>query len=103
MISNEIIDILREPDPHIRYERAHLTKPKRDNPIVCEFLKFVDNKRYRKISNKALEVGFKFCWQEHDYRIIVRIARRLPKDRVIDNHGSLLQLWYDGSIVRLSG
>jgi len=47
---------------------------------------------------EALRAGFKFCWQNRDYRTIIAVAERIP-DNILQEDPNLL-MWYDQAITR---
>ncbi len=48
---------------------------------------------------EALRAGFKYCWQNRDYKTIVAVANRIPED-VLQEDPKLL-MWYDQAKTRL--
>jgi hypothetical protein len=48
---------------------------------------------------EAVRAGFRYCWQNRDYRTIVTVAKRIPED-VIQEDPKLL-MWYDQAVTRL--
>ena len=47
---------------------------------------------------EAVRVGFKYCWQNRDYRTIIAVAQRIPES-VLQEDPKLL-MWYDQAITR---
>jgi hypothetical protein len=47
---------------------------------------------------EAVRVGFKYCWQNRDYRTIIAVAQRIPED-VLQEDPKLL-MWYDQALTR---
>jgi hypothetical protein len=47
---------------------------------------------------EAVRVGFKYCWQNRDYKTIIAVAQRIPED-VLQEDPKLL-MWYDQALTR---
>jgi len=67
--------------------------------LVVPQPKIPTGKRMRIIRTEAVRVGFKYCWQNRDYRTIVAVAKRIPED-VLQEDPKLL-MWYDQALTRL--
>jgi DNA modification methylase len=48
---------------------------------------------------EAVRAGFKYCWQNRDYRTIIAVAQRIP-ETVLQEDPKLL-MWYDQAITRV--
>ena len=55
-------------------------------------------KKMKVIRLEAVRAGFKFCWQNRDYRTIIAVAQRIPES-VLQEDQKLL-MWYDQAITR---
>jgi hypothetical protein len=55
-------------------------------------------KKLKVIRMEAVRAGFKYCWQNRDYRTIIAIARRIPEN-VLQEDQKLL-MWYDQALTR---
>jgi hypothetical protein len=55
-------------------------------------------KRMKVIRLEAVRAGFKYCWQNRDYRTIIAVAQRIPEN-VLQEDSKLL-MWYDQAITR---
>jgi len=47
---------------------------------------------------ESVRVGFKYCWQNRDYRTIIAVAQRIPES-ILQEDPKLL-MWYDQAITR---
>jgi hypothetical protein len=47
---------------------------------------------------EAARAGFKHAWHERDYRLIVKIAERLPESVLQEDAGLLM--YYDNALMR---
>lgn len=56
------------------------------------------SKKIKVIRLEAVRVGFKYCWQNRDYRTIVAVAQRIPE--AILQEDSKLLMWYDQAVTR---
>jgi hypothetical protein len=56
-------------------------------------------KKMKVLRMEAVRAGFKYCWQNRDYRTIVTVAKRIPED-VLQEDAKLL-MWYDQAVTRL--
>lgn len=68
-------------------------------PGIADVSKVPAGRRIKVIRSEAVRVGFKYCWQNQDYRTIVAVAKRIPED-VLQEDPKLL-MWYDQAITRL--
>lgn len=59
------------------------------------------SKKIKVIRLEAVRVGFKYCWQNRDYRTIVAVAQRIPE--AILQEDSKLLMWYDQAMTRMGG
>jgi hypothetical protein len=50
---------------------------------------------------EAVRSGFKKAWQEHDYDIIIAVARKIP-EMILQEDPKLL-MWYDQAVTRMGG
>ena len=57
------------------------------------------SKKIKVIRLEAVRVGFKYCWQNRDYRTIVAVAQRIPE--AILQEDSKLLMWYDQAMTRM--
>lgn len=55
-------------------------------------------KKMKVIRLEAVRCGFKYCWQNRDYRTIIAVAQRIPED-VLQEDPKLL-MWYDQALTR---
>jgi len=55
-------------------------------------------KRMKVIRLEAVRAGFKYCWQNRDYRTIIAVAQRIPEN-VLQEDPKLL-MWYDQALTR---
>ncbi len=55
-------------------------------------------KRMKVIRLEAVRAGFKYCWQNRDYRTIIAVAQRVPEN-VLQEDPKLL-MWYDQAVTR---
>jgi hypothetical protein len=55
-------------------------------------------KKFKVIRMEAVRAGFKYCWQNRDYRTIIAVARRIPEN-VLQEDQKLL-MWYDQALTR---
>lgn len=68
-------------------------------PGMAEVSKVPAGRRMKVIRTEAVRIGFKYCWQNQDYRTIVAVAKRIPED-VLQEDPKLL-MWYDQALTRL--
>lgn len=55
-------------------------------------------KQIKVIRLEAVRAGFKYCWQNRDYRTIIAVALRIPEN-VLQEDPKLL-MWYDQALTR---
>jgi hypothetical protein len=55
-------------------------------------------RRLKVIRLEAVRAGFKYCWQNRDYRTIIAVAQRIPEN-VLQEDPKLL-MWYDQALTR---
>lgn len=55
-------------------------------------------KKMKVIRLEAVRMGFKYCWQNRDYRTIIAVAQRIPEN-VLQEDPKLL-MWYDQALTR---
>jgi hypothetical protein len=55
-------------------------------------------KKFRVIRMEAVRTGFKYCYQNRDYRTIIAVARRIPEN--ILQEDQKLYMWYDLACTR---
>ena len=83
------------PDPRKAADLERL----RERALLREFDEYrTAGKRLKRFRSEAIRAGFRRAWQEHDYRIIVSVGRRIP-DSVLQNDPKLL-MWYDQAVTR---
>jgi hypothetical protein len=56
-------------------------------------------KKFRIIRMEAVRAGFKYCWQNRDYRTIIAVAQRIP-ETILQEDQKLL-MWYDQALTRM--
>jgi DNA modification methylase len=56
-------------------------------------------KKIKIIRTEAVRAGFKYCWQNRDYRTIIAVAQCIPED-VLQEDPKLL-MWYDQALTRI--
>jgi DNA modification methylase len=61
--------------------------------------KIPQGKKMKVLRMEAVRSGFKYCWQNRDYRTIVTVAKRIPEE-VLQEDPKLL-MWYDQAVTRL--
>ena len=52
----------------------------------------------RVFRTEAVRAGFKHAWHERDYRLIVKVAERLPQSVLQEDAGLLM--YYDNALMR---
>jgi 16S rRNA G966 N2-methylase RsmD len=79
------------------------TKPEHQEPelpgMLAAGVKIPQGKKMTVLRMEAVRAGFKYCWQNRDYRTIVTVAKRIPED-VLQEDPKLL-MWYDQAVTRL--
>jgi hypothetical protein len=58
-------------------------------------------KKLKIIRMEAVRAGFKFCWQNRDYKTIIAVAQRIPEDVLQEDQKMLM--WYDQALTRMGG
>jgi hypothetical protein len=56
------------------------------------------SKKMKVIRLEAVRAGFKYCWQNRDYRTIIAVAQRIPEN-ILQEDPKLL-MWYDQALTR---
>lgn len=84
------------PDPN---KQADLEKL-RERALIREFEAYVEEignsrRRLRKFRTEAIRAGFKKCWSEKDYAVIVRVGERLPE--AVLNEDEKLLMYFDNA------
>ena len=72
----------------------------REQALLREFEEYQES-RQRRLSVFRLEsvrAGFKKAWQEHDYKTIITVAKKIPES--ILHEDSKLLMWYDQALTR---
>jgi len=83
------------PDPR---KEADLEKI-RHRALMKEFNEYLEGgKKLKVVRTEAMRAGFKECWQNGDYRIIVDMVKRV-KDSIIQEDPALL-MYYDNALMR---
>jgi len=72
----------------------------RERALMREFQEYktAKQKRLKVFRLEAVRVGFKKAWQEHDYKTIITVARKIP-ETVLHEDPKLL-MWYDQATTR---
>jgi hypothetical protein len=55
-------------------------------------------KKFKTIRMEAVRTGFRYCWQNRDYRTLIAVARRIPEN-ILQEDQKLL-MWYDQALTR---
>jgi DNA modification methylase len=55
-------------------------------------------KKFKVLRMEAIRAGFKYCYQNRDYRTIIAVARRIPES--ILQEDQKLHMWYDLALTR---
>jgi len=83
------------PDPARQEDLEKL----RERSLLREFQEYAQGKgRLRVFRTEAVRAGFKHAWHERDYRLIIKVAERLPES-VLQEDASLL-MYYDNALMR---
>jgi len=83
------------PDPARQEDLEKL----RERSLLREFQEYAGGKgRLRVFRTEAVRAGFKHAWHERNYRLIVKVAERLPPS-VLQEDASLL-MYYDNALMR---
>lgn len=79
------------------------TKPEYQEPELPGMptggAKIAQGKKMSVLRMEAVRAGFKYCWQNRDYRTIVTVAKRIPEE-VLQEDPKLL-MWYDQAVTRI--
>jgi len=71
----------------------------RERSLLREFGEYAQGKgRLKVFRTEAVRVGFKHAWHERDYRLIVKVAQRLPPSVLQEDAGLLM--YYDNALMR---
>jgi len=71
----------------------------REHSLLREFQEYAQGKgRLRVFRTEAVRAGFKHAWHERDYRLIVKVAERLPASVLQEDAGLLM--YYDNALMR---
>ncbi len=72
----------------------------RERALMREFEEYraSKQKRLKVFRLEAVRAGFKKAWQEHDYAIIIAVARKIP-NKILQEDPKLL-MWYDQAVTR---
>jgi len=75
---------------------------KRDKALLKEFEGYLDSgvKKLKLFRLEAVRAGFKYAWQERDYKKIVTVAEKIP-DTILHEDQKMI-MWYDQALTRLS-
>jgi len=83
------------PDP----ARQENLEKLRERSLLREFGEYAQGKgRLRVFRTEAVRAGFKRAWHERDYRLIVKVAERLPPSVLQEDAGLLM--YYDNALMR---
>jgi len=83
------------PDPARQEDLEKL----RERSLLREFQEYAQGKgRLRVFRTEAVRAGFKHAWHERDYRLIVKVAERLPESVLQEDAGLLM--YYDNALMR---
>jgi hypothetical protein len=83
------------PDPAHQEDLEKL----RERSLLREFGEYAQGKgRLRVFRTEAVRAGFRHAWHERDYRLIVKVAERLPES-VLQEDADLL-MYYDNALMR---
>jgi hypothetical protein len=83
------------PDPARQEDLEKL----RERSLLREFREYVQGRgRLKVFRTEAVRAGFKHAWQQRDYRLIIKVAERLPTS-VLQEDSSLL-MYYDNALTR---
>lgn len=104
----ELIDILEEnflkdeqgkwyvPDPNKQSDLEKL----REKALLREFEEYKDGKGVLKVfRTEAVRAGFKSCWQNRDFAVIIKVADRIP-EKVLQEDQTLL-MFYNNALTRV--
>jgi len=83
------------PDPARQEDLERL----RERSLLREFGEYAQGKgRLRVFRTEAVRAGFKHAWHERNYRLIVKVAERLPASVLQEDAGLLM--YYDNALMR---
>ncbi|MBL7065773.1 MAG: DNA methylase [Anaerolineae bacterium] len=83
------------PDPARQEDLEKL----RERSLLREFQEYAQGKgRLKVFRTEAVRAGFKHAWRERDYRLIVKVAERLPASVLQEDAGLLM--YYDNALMR---
>jgi len=83
------------PDPARQEDLEKL----RERSLLREFQEYAQGKgRMRVFRTEAVRAGFKHAWHERNYRLIVKVAERLPPSVLQEDAGLLM--YYDNALMR---
>jgi len=103
----ELRDILEESFLKDEQDRWYLPDPARqgdleklrERSLLREFGEYAQGKsRLKVFRTEAVRAGFKHAWRERDYKLIVRVADRLPPSVLQEDAGLLM--YYDNALMR---
>jgi len=103
----ELSDMLAQNFLKDERERWYVPDPARqedlekllERSLLRQFGEYAQGKgRLRVFRTEAVRAGFKHAWHERDYRLIVKVAERLPPS-VLQEDASLL-MYYDNALMR---
>ena len=84
------------PDPARQEDLEKL----RERSLLREFQEYAQGKgRLRVFRAEAVRAGFKHAWHERDYKLIIRVAERLPASVLQEDAGLLM--YYDNALMRV--
>lgn len=97
MLKSKALDRWYVPDPGKDGDLQKL----RTRAMLREFDEYRSStqRRIRQFRTEAVRAGFKYCYDEQDYRSIVEVARKLP-EQVVQEDEKLL-MYYDVATMRL--
>ena len=83
------------PDPARQEDLEKL----RERSLLREFQEYAQGKgRLKVFRTEAVRAGFKHAWHERNYRLIVKVAERLPASVLQEDAGLLM--YYDNALMR---
>jgi hypothetical protein len=83
------------PDPARQEDLEKL----RERSLLREFQEYAQGKgRLKVFRTEAVRAGFKHAWHERDYRLIIKVAGRLPGSVLQEDPGLLM--YYDNALMR---
>jgi hypothetical protein len=94
-LQDEETDRWYVPDPGRQEDLEKL----RERSLLREFREYAQGKgRLKVFRTEAVRAGFKHAWHERNYRLIVKVAERLPTS-VLQEDSALL-MYYDNALMR---